>query len=120
MSIRHDVYSEVVAMGAPGRTALVARLMARGLSMRSAQTTISDMIATGQLLCGAGRALNRTLRPGRPPVLRKINPETAARRAALAQSPLGRERVNESTSALQPIWPAVNGAPIGGLRPCIA
>ena len=117
MSIRHDIYAAVTDMGAPKRTALVAHLTGTGHTQRCVQTTITNMIRAGQLLCGPGRALNRTLRAGSAPLHR--NPRTNVPRAANAQ-PIGRMRVADPTPALQPIWPAVNGAPIGGLRPCIA
>lgn len=117
MSIRHDIYAAVTDMGAPKRAALVAHMAAAGHTQRGVQTTISGMISRGQLLCGPGRALNRTLRAGRAP-LQRI-PHSTGSRDASAES-AGRRRVAEPTPALQPIWPAIAGAPIGGLRPCIA
>ena len=118
MRIRHDIYAAVAAMGATGRVRLVSHFVDKGHSRKSVQTTISDMVGSGQLMCGPGRALNRTLRAGRAPILRASAP---VRPASLAHAPpAGRARVHEPDPALQPIWPAVAGAPTGGLRPCIA
>lgn len=113
MSVRHEIYAAVTLMGAPKRMALVAHVTDAGHPRRTVQNMVTNMIRDGQLLCGPGRALNRTLRAGDAP-LQPSAQAIAQRRAA------GRPRTSEPAPALQPIWPAVAGAPIGGPCPCIA
>jgi len=125
MSLRHDIHAHISAHAPIPRHEVTRYFVGRGERGGAVQVAISSLLSAGH-----ARALRKGSRhspllvgevPMPPP---RFDREKATRARVRRQARLVSGRcapaAEHETPALQPIWPAVNGAPIGGLRPCIA
>lgn len=116
MTLTRRIYDAVAAMQPATFGPIADAVAASGASRRSVATSLHHMQGRGwitstgkhgQLLYRTGTGAAANLGPRR----RYAAPGPTKGRAPATSI--------EPTPALQPIWPAVAGAPIGGLSPCI-
>lgn len=119
MTLTRRIYDAVAAMQPTSLQPIVDALADSGAKRSSIRQSLYVMTGKGWISSNGKRGfmLYRT-GAGAPPD--RPEPSPAANPAVLKRRMPGNTRVSvETTPALQPIWPAVAGAPIGGLSPCI-